>query len=455
MDGAHDVANGTFDALNQLPRPFGPFTLIRLIAQGGMGQVFLALRPVEGESTDEVCVVKTVRSDLKSDKEAVGRFLDEARVVQKLDHTAICHTLDAGVVDKTYFLALEFISGRNLRDVQSRAQKLGKKLPAELIFHCIAETLLALDYAHSLVDPSTDRALGIVHRDVSPHNVMLGFDGHPKLIDFGLATHGLKREMTRPGIMVGKLRYNAPEQVRDRALDGRSDLYSVGVMLYEFLSGERFYEGLAEEAVWRVAMQGDHRPASYGTLAKDVRAVLDVALAGEPRARFSSAGAMRGAVLDVARARGGADDGRHRCARFMTEIFADERNSEREMILQATGLAEARTRVFPLGQLQKSESEDLEHSHSSLGRTNIVSPAQLRGRLNELVSAFDPNALTAFPDQPVIDDDGTGPSLSQGAFRDSAPAVPSTSRRGAPTAIATAMFDDEVSETLVAPTLRS
>ena len=90
------------EGLSKLPRPFGPFTLVRLIAQGGMGQVFLALRPVEGESSDEVCVVKTVRTDLKNDKEAIGRFLDEARVVQKLDHPAICHTLDAGITEKTY-----------------------------------------------------------------------------------------------------------------------------------------------------------------------------------------------------------------------------------------------------------------------------------------------------------------------------------------------------------------
>ena len=119
----------TFESLSQLPRPFGPFTLVRLIAQGGMGQVFLALRPVENEPTDEVCVVKTVRTDLKDDREAVGRFLDEARVVQKLDHSAICHTLDAGVAGKTYYLALEFISGRNLRDIQTRAQKLNRPVP--------------------------------------------------------------------------------------------------------------------------------------------------------------------------------------------------------------------------------------------------------------------------------------------------------------------------------------
>jgi serine/threonine protein kinase len=394
----------TFDALNQLPRPFGPFTLIRLIAQGGMGQVFLALRPVEGESTDEVCVVKTVRTDLKNDKEAIGRFLDEARVVQKLDHAAICHTLDAGIVEKTYFLALEFISGRNLRDVQTRAQKIGKPLPNELIFHAISEVLSSLSYAHSLVDKDTGKPLGIVHRDISPHNVMLGFDGYVKLIDFGLAAHGLKRELTRPGIMVGKLRYNAPEQVRDRAMDGRSDLYSVGVMLYELLTGERFYEGLTEEAVWRVAMSGDHKPQGYDRLPADVRNVLDLALAPEPEGRFPSAADMRDAVIELASSRV-VREGRRQSARFMSEIFAEERVTEREMILQATGLAEARTRLFDPSKKVHADSDLSESSHSNVGRhTAVVSPAQIRGRLQDLVSGFDPDAETQMPTRPLIEE---------------------------------------------------
>ena len=170
----------TVDA-NDLPRPFGEFTLLRLIAQGGMGAVFLALRPVESEESqmrhlpegqEEVCVVKTVRSDLRSDREAVGRFLDEARVVQKLTHPRIARTLDAGVIDQTYFLAMEFISGRNLRDLHTRAQKLGRTMPDALIVHVVSEMLEALDYAHKLKDPDNNKPLNIVHRDVSPHNAM-------------------------------------------------------------------------------------------------------------------------------------------------------------------------------------------------------------------------------------------------------------------------------------------
>ncbi len=405
----------SLESLNKLPRPFGPFTLIRLIAQGGMGQVFLALRPVKGEPTDEVCVVKTVRTDLREDREAIGRFLDEARIIQLLDHPCICHTLDAGVIDRTYYLALEFISGRNFRDIQTRAQKLKRQVPDDVIFHGMVQMLEALAYAHAFSDARTGASLGVVHRDVSPHNLMLGFDGHVKLIDFGLAAHTLKRELTRPGIMVGKLRYNAPEQVRDRALDGRSDVYSAGVLLYELLVGERFYEGLSEEDIWRVAMKGTFKPRGYAALPRTVKSVLDLALAPEPEDRFPTAAHMRDAVIELGRTRNVAD-GRRPSARFMTELFADERQAERDMILQATGLAEARTRLFEAPAL--SDDPSLSGSASSVGRSRAVSPAQVRTRLADLLSEdYDPDAQTMLPQAPEISDAGDDDD-DGGAFKD-------------------------------------
>jgi serine/threonine-protein kinase len=402
---------------NDLPRPFGDFTLLRLIAQGGMGAVFLSLRPVEVEESrmrhlpegqEEVCVVKTVRSDLQADREALGRFLDEARVVQKLTHPRIARTLDAGVIDKTYFLALEFISGRNLRDVHTRAQKLGVALPEPLIVHVVSEMLEALDYAHKLKDPDNGQPLNIVHRDVSPHNVMLGFDGNTRLIDFGLAAHELKRELTRPGVMVGKLRYNAPEQVRDRALDGRSDVYSAAVVLYEFIANERFYEGLPEEQVWRVAMKGDHRPRSWRDIDIEWRHLLDVALQNDPEKRYRDAREFRMALLDVAESKG-IDLGRMRKAakRFMAEIFEREQVQEREMILQATGIAEARTQLFRSPSELQSAINNIAPQHSDVDvpemrteilDTNAAHLVELRNMMSHLAA---PDDETALPSDPI------------------------------------------------------
>ena len=404
---------------NDLPRPFGDFTLLRLIAQGGMGAVFLALRPVDREESqmrhlpagqEEVCVVKTVRSDLKADREAIGRFLDEARVVQKLTHPRIARTLEAGVVDKTYFLALEFISGRNLRDVHTRAQKLGRALPETLIVHVVSEMLEALDYAHHLKDPETGSPLQIVHRDVSPHNVMLGFDGTTRLIDFGLAAHELKRELTRPGVMVGKLRYNAPEQVRDRALDGRSDVYSAAVVLYEFIANERFYEGLPEEQVWRVAMKGDHRPRSWRDIDIEWRHLLDVALQNDPHKRYSNAREFRAALLDVAEGKGiDLSKLRTESRQFMKEAFGKEQISEREMILQATGIAEARTQLFRSPSEMQSAIQKIPQTARQAKdvevKTEIIdgNAAHLVELRNMMSRLADPDAITQLPGEPIDD----------------------------------------------------
>lgn len=436
-----------------LPRPFGPFTLLRLIAQGGMGSVFLALRPlppVEASrrelptGLEEVCVVKTVRSDLKADREAVARFLDEARVVQKLHHPRIAKTIDAGVIDKTYFLGLEFISGRNLRDVQTRAQKQGKALPEELIVHVVADMLEALDHAHNLDDDQTKKPLHIVHRDVSPHNMMLAFDGSTKLIDFGLAAHELKRELTRPGVMVGKLRYNAPEQVRDRALDGRSDVYSAAVVLYEFIANERFYEGLPEDQIWKVAMKGDHRPRSWRDIDENWRHLLDVALQNDPIKRYGSAKDFRDALLDIADSRGiDLKNIRREASKFMREAFVAEQAQEREMILQATGIAEARTRLFRSPSDLQSELSNLGAMRSNAVelKTEIFDPAHLRGQaaehlreLQNMMSAFaDPNALTELPGDPVRSDESAADIFhldSSASGRDSSrPPAPRRSSR--------------------------
>ena len=433
----------TVDA-NDLPRPFGEFTLLRLIAQGGMGAVYLALRPLDDEESqlrhipqgqEEVCVVKTVRSDLRADREAVGRFLDEARVVQKLTHARIARTLDAGIIDGTYFLGLEFISGRNLRDVHTRAQKLGLTLPDDLIVHVISEMLEALDYAHKLRDPDTNKPLNIVHRDVSPHNVMLGFDGSTRLIDFGLAAHELKRELTRPGVMVGKLRYNAPEQVRDRALDGRSDVYAAAVVLYEFIANERFYEGLPEDQVWRVAMKGDHRPRSWRDIDSEWRQLLDVALQNEPEKRYKDAREFRMALLDVAEAKGVDLAGmRKESRRFMAELFGKEQVQEREMILQATGIAEARTRLFRSPSEMQSainnipaqkKAVDVVEMRTEILDTNAAHMMDLRDMMSHLAS---PNAETQLPADPIESDELSGSDDGFRATGLSAAALSATSR---------------------------
>jgi serine/threonine-protein kinase len=277
-----------------LPRPFGPYLLVSSIARGGMGEVFLARSGggVGLESLQKHCVVKTLRPHLTDDREYVTRFLDEARVVVQLNHRNICHVFDVGLVGERYYLAMELVAGQDLRAL---ADATGPMDPA-LAVHIIAETLEALDYAHRLADVH-GAPLKLVHRDVSPQNIMVSYEGEVKLIDFGLAQSAVKVEKTSPQTVMGKLAYMSPEQLRGEPATKAIDLFAVAVVLTELLLGARFYGALGAHETWLIAARGDHRPAAFSTIEPGLRAILDRALAATASTRFPDALAFRAALL--------------------------------------------------------------------------------------------------------------------------------------------------------------
>jgi serine/threonine protein kinase len=219
------------DSDSQLPRWFGDYVLLKRLGKGGMGQVFLARSPgVAG--IDRLCVIKTLRSQWTNDREYVARFVDEARVVVQLNHRNICPVFDVGQVHNTYYLAMDLVPGRDVQAVMEACARYQLTLPIDLTLLIVGEILEALDAAHRLRDPETDAPLNLVHRDISPHNALISFDGDVKLIDFGLALSALKQERTEPGVVLGKMAYMAPEHARGDGVDRRADLFAVGVMLY-------------------------------------------------------------------------------------------------------------------------------------------------------------------------------------------------------------------------------
>ena len=288
----NDDGAATQDAF---PRVFGAYTLLALLGKGGMGEVFLAARTgIEGISRR--CVVKTLRPGFGDDREYVSRFLDEARVVSQLHHRNICPVFDVGKEGERHYLAMEYIAGRDLKSVADRAAAAGAPLTLPVSLHIVAEVLEALDYAHALSDPSSDEPLLLVHRDVSPHNVMVGFDGDVRLIDFGLAASTLKVEQTAPNVVMGKVNYMAPEHICGEVIDARADQYAAAVMATELLIGSRFYEGRSTREVYPVAAPGGFRPRAFHALPAALRAILDRALAARADDRFPSCGALREAL---------------------------------------------------------------------------------------------------------------------------------------------------------------
>jgi len=213
------------------PRRFGPYALAKPLARGGMGALYLAVRP---DRQPDVCVIKTVLPHL-ADKEYLQRFRDEGKVVVRLSHENLVPVFDSGQVGGEIYLGMDFVDGRDLRAIWNRCAKKGVAFPIDVAAYIVREVALGLHYAHTFAD------IRLVHRDVSPPNVLVAFDGSVKLTDFGLASSTLKLEKTAPGIIYGKVSYMSPEQARGETLDGRTDLFAAGIILWELLTGRQVY----------------------------------------------------------------------------------------------------------------------------------------------------------------------------------------------------------------------
>jgi len=217
---------------NPYPRRFGKFVLISPLAKGGMGELHLAY---SGRADlKKLCVIKTILAHL-ADEEFVTRFVDEAKVVVKLSHGNLVPVFEAGEVEGQFFVAMEYIEGRDLRDFWNRLCEAGRICPLDLALFIVREICRGLSYVHGFEE------LHLVHRDVSPPNVLLSYTGEVKLTDFGVATSTIKLQKTAPGILLGKLSYMSPEQAKNEPVDARADVYSAGVILWELLTGERLF----------------------------------------------------------------------------------------------------------------------------------------------------------------------------------------------------------------------
>jgi serine/threonine-protein kinase len=214
------------------PRRFDAYVLLKPLARGGMGQLYLALAGAPG--LEKPCVIKQVPPDVVAPENA-RRFRDEAMVALRLAHGNLVSVFDAGIREGQIFLAMEYVDGRDLHAVWNRCADKRVPFPVDIAVYIVKELCRGLAYAHAFED------LELVHRDVSPANVLLSFSGEVKLTDFGLATSVLKLEKTAPGIVYGKLSYLAPEQARRQRLDGRADIYAAGIILWELLTGRPLF----------------------------------------------------------------------------------------------------------------------------------------------------------------------------------------------------------------------
>lgn len=242
---------------------------------------------------NKLTVIKELLPELAHDPEFLGMFLDEARLAARLRHPGIVQTHDVGQEAGRFYLAMEFLDGQPLSRVTQRFAELGNALPRELYIRVLMEVLSALDYAHHLCDYD-GRPLEIVHRDVSPQNVFVTYDGQVKLVDFGIAKAVDSNTETRTGVLKGKVKYMAPEQAAGDKVDSRADLFAVGAMLFEAVTGERLWAGMRNVTVVSRLLRGeipDPREVKPD-LPDSLYAILKAALAPDINERYPSAGAF-------------------------------------------------------------------------------------------------------------------------------------------------------------------
>jgi eukaryotic-like serine/threonine-protein kinase len=223
------------------PVQFGKYYLLDRINVGGMAEVFKA-KAFGVEGFERLVAVKRILPNIAEDEEFITMFIDEAKIAVQLQHANIAQIFDLGKVDDAFFIALEYVHGKDLRAIFDRLQKSESSMPMPQACFIIMQLCEGLDYAHNKRD-AQGRELNLVHRDVSPQNMLIGYDGEIKLVDFGIAKAAGKASKTQAGILKGKFGYMSPEQVRGLPVDRRSDIFSLGIVIYELLTGERLFVG--------------------------------------------------------------------------------------------------------------------------------------------------------------------------------------------------------------------
>ena len=301
-----------------------------------MAEVFLG-RQAGMEGFEKLVVLKRIRPELSSDQNFVNMFLNEARVAARLNHPNIVQIFELGKVDKQYFIAMEFIHGEDLRSLTRTADLAKHHPPPGMVCRIIADTLAGLHYAHTRSSPD-GKPLGLVHRDVSPQNVLVTYEGGVKLVDFGIAkaTRGGLVEQTRAGLFKGKFAYMSPEQSRGQPLDARSDIFAVGILLWELLTWTRLFKR-ANDMATLIAVAEEEIPSPLSFDAKlpvELERIVMKSLERKTHMRYTAANEMRADLETLIRTQGWEGDSLA-LQNYLHEIFAEKLRRQEEDIRES------------------------------------------------------------------------------------------------------------------------
>lgn len=244
------------------PHRFGRYIIVDPVAVGGMAEIYRARLAASKEGPDRVIVIKKVIANLSQNPEFVQMFEEEIKITVGLTHPNIIQIYDYGKVDDQYFMAMEYVEGKNLRQFVKRLADMKSMFSIDMSCYIISQVCHALAYAHAYKDRMSGKPLGIVHRDISPQNVMISYDGATKLFDFGIAKAKSASEATRAGVIKGKPSYLSPEQIAGEVLDGRCDIFALGIVLWELLTAKRLFVADTDIGVLRLIQSAKIEPPS-------------------------------------------------------------------------------------------------------------------------------------------------------------------------------------------------
>ena len=310
-------------------QPFGKYLLTERIGAGGMAEIFRATAfGVEG-FTKEICI-KRILPTLTADDIFIRMFVSEAKIAVTLHHANIVQVFDLGRIGEHYFIAMELVRGRDLLEIINRCRSNRRRMPVPVALYILAQVCKGLEYAHRVKQES--RPIGIIHRDVSPSNILVSWEGDVKVADFGIAKAAHKDEKTATGTLKGKYGYMSPEQVCGDPVDHRSDIFAAGILLYESLVAKRLFKGETDldtlEKV-RSARVSALPSAENKKVTPEVDRIVMKALALDPADRYQTAGELHDALADQLYTTGKRMDSKA-LSKFMHQLFSKEIQEEEE-----------------------------------------------------------------------------------------------------------------------------
>lgn len=309
-------------------QPFGRYLLLDKVAAGGMAEVWRAKMTGQGDF-QRIVAIKKILPHVCEDEEFITMFRDEANITVQLQHSNIGQVYEFDRIDDIYYIGMEYISGKDVKNVWQYQRSRKMTIPLELACYIVQKMADGLDYAHSKRD-NFGNPLGIVHRDVSPQNCLVSWDGEVKVIDFGIAKAADKAGHTRAGTLKGKFAYMSPEQIRGRELDGRADVFALGVCMYELVTGTRAFQAESEFSLLEMVRNVELKPPTMvnSAIPPEVERIIFKALAKEREHRYQTAGELSRDIQRYLLSLERCPD-RHTLGQFLRENFTVEYDKER------------------------------------------------------------------------------------------------------------------------------